>query len=82
MNLGEVGVGVGEVGEHALEGEFGGIIGAAEVGEPEPTYAVGAPGLQYSFCRLIVGEVAGGAEDTLLEVIGIGTAQEAFAVVV
>ena len=82
MDLGQVSVGVGEVGEHALEGEFGGVVGAAEVGEPEPAHTVGAPGLQYSFCCLIVGEVAGGAEDALLEVIGIGTAQESFAVVV
>ena len=82
MDLGEVGMGVGEVGEHALEGEFGGVVGAAEVGEPEPAHAIGAPGLQYGFCCLIVGEVAGGAEDALLEVIGVGAAQESFAVVV
>lgn len=72
MNLGEVGMGSFEVCKHAVQGNFGRVVGAAEMGEPEPAHAIGTPRANDGLGGLIVGEMAVGAEDALLELVGIG----------
>ena len=65
-----------------MEGDFGGVVGVAEVGKPEPAHAVGTPGTQDGVGCLGVGEVAGRAEDALFEDIGIGTTAQSFKIVI
>ncbi len=71
-----------KIGEHTLQGNFRSVVGTAEVGEPEPAHTVGTPGAQNGVGGLIIGEVAGGTEDTLFENIGIRAAHEPFAIMV
>ncbi len=82
MGLREVRPGGGDALAKVVEGESGRVVGAAEMREPEPAHAIGTPGLQDGVRRLVVGEVAGGTEDALLERLRIGDAQQTLAVVV
>lgn len=82
VGLREAGSGGGDALAQVVEGEFGGVVGAAEVREPEPAHAVGTPGVQDGVRRLVIGEVADGTEDALLERLRVGAAQQALAVVV
>ena len=82
VGLGEVGFGGGDALAEVGEGEFGRVVGAAEVREPEPAHAVCAPGAQDGVRRLVVGEVAAGAEDALFERLRVGAAQQTLAVMV
>ena len=67
---------------HDLKCKFRGIINEAEMREPDPAYAVWAPGMQNGFGRLIVGEMTFGAENTLFQRIVIGAVQQALTIMI
>src|SRR6266699_1809452 len=58
------------------------IIDEAQVREPDPAYAVGTPGMQQSFSRLVVREMSQVAENALFQDIWIGAAQQSLTIVV
>src|SRR5690349_3283504 len=75
MDLREIGPGLTQAFPHAGESELWCVVGAAQVGQPEPAQPIATPGTQNSLGGLGIGEMSGWTENALLEVIGIGTAQ-------
>lgn len=82
MHLGKAGSCRHQARTHAVQGQLWRVVGFAEVGQPEPANAVAAPGAEDGVGGLVVGEVTGGTENALFEVVGIGTAHEPLAVVI
>lgn len=82
MNMSKVGLRLDDAGAHRVEGQLRRIVGAAEVREPEPAHPVTAPGAQHCLGSLRIRKMPRRAQDTLFEVIGIGTAQQALAVMI
>src|SRR5258707_5053729 len=82
MYLGRVGLRKLDAATDDVESNRRSIIDEAQVREPHPAYAVGTPGMQQSFSRLVVREMSQIAENALFQDIRIETAQQAMAIVV
>lgn len=66
MYLSQIGVRCGEICAHTIESKLRGVIGAAEMGQPEPAHTISAPGIQDCLTSLIIGKVTCGTQDAML----------------
>ncbi len=66
MYLSQVRIGCCEICAHTIESEFGGVIGAAEMGQPEPAHTISTPGVQDGLTSLVIGKMTRGAQNAVL----------------
>ena len=80
MCLCGIGSSLAHVCAQGIQCQARGVIGAAQVREPDPAHGIASPGAQEGLRRLVVGEMTSRTENALLQRIRIGAAQQFFAV--